>query len=180
MKRKKTGVKIFGFFLILGLFVALFFVVKASLLYIDPDFSFSFLSKYYDIDSIQAREVVDAFQKEGLPIGNIIEYQAENDPNGLLGKEHEYTQKVDFEDTLIEHKDNQIGLVGGTIEIFADIHDANIRYTYLDTIIHSSNSNDYLFLYNHILVRLDGAMTQEHAHQYESVLIRLKSKELQR
>ena len=34
--------------------------------------------------------------------------------------------------------------------------------------------------YNHILVRLDGAMTQEHAHQYESVLIRLKSKELQR
>lgn len=180
MKRKRTGVKIFSFFLILGLFIALYFVVKVSLFYIYPDFSFSFLSKYYEIDTIQARELVEAFQKEGLPIGNIIEYQAENDPNGLLGKEHEYIQKVDFEDTTLEDQRNAIGLIGGTIEIFANINDANIRYTYLDTIIHSSNSDDYLFLYNHVLVRLDGAMSQEHAHQYESVLIRLKNKELER
>jgi hypothetical protein len=81
--------------------------------------------------AVTAQAIVDRMKSLGLPVGDIASYDENTDPNQLLGRPHQYTQKANFTDTELDAPslDN-----GGTVEVFANADDAKARKDYIDAI----------------------------------------------
>ena len=62
-------------------------------------------------------EAFIAYLKEnGFPIGNVVVYTEETDPNKFLGRPNQYISKLNFSDTTLSP--NADNLNGGGIEVF--------------------------------------------------------------
>lgn len=62
----------------------------------------------------------------GMGLSGVVVYTATTDPNHLLGRQGEYTSKASWAGYA---NDNASG--GGSIEVFANVADAQARLTYL-------------------------------------------------
>lgn len=94
----------------------------------------------------------------------IARYNAETDPNRMLGRQHGYIEKIAF------------GAAGGdgSIEVFPNLGDAKARAEYIDTIGKASpalgDGYDYLNEKRFALLRLPREATPAQAAQWKTLL----------
>lgn len=123
--------------------------------------------------TLDAAGVVDALKAAGLPVGELVVYDATNDPNTLLGRPHQYTSKVNFLLTSIDRQTQDSIEIddGGSVEVFANSDDAAARFKYLDAITASSPLfTEYHYQQGLVLLRLSRELTPDVAAQYEAAL----------
>lgn len=115
-----------------------------------------------------SEEIVTAFKDAGLPIGTVQVYDANNDPNDLLGRPSQYTAKFNFADTRLEQPTDDV--VGGSIESFENETDLQNRAEYLKSITESTPMfAEYQYTNGLMLLRLDKALTPDQAAEYNKV-----------
>ena len=120
---------------------------------------------------VDAADVVNAFKKDGLPIGDQLVYTVENDPDKLMGRPGQYTSKVNFVDTTEQENMKVEILHGGSVEMFDNNDDAKNRFNYISKIAKSSPVFDeYDYVQGKILLRLSKNLPSNHAKKYEDTL----------
>ncbi|MDO9492850.1 hypothetical protein [Acetobacterium sp.] len=131
-----------------------------------------------DIAKMSAEEIVQTFQDAGFPIENIQVLTAETDKGELLGRPNQYTSKVIFEDARSDSPaagSATEGTAGGSVEVFDNAKDAQARYDYIQPITENAMFSQYLYLYENVFLRIDGALTPDQAAQYEAAFISLQN-----
>jgi hypothetical protein len=78
----------------------------------------------------RAKQLVAGLKQAGLPIGKVVCYTEETDPNNLLGRPGGYKEKCDWQDKLEEQPATD-DVVGGSFEVFSKPEDAAARAEYL-------------------------------------------------
>ncbi|URN85823.1 hypothetical protein [Acetobacterium wieringae] len=134
-----------------------------------------------DVTKMSAEEIVKTFQDAGYPIENVQILTAETDKGELLGRPNQYTSKVIFEDSRSNSPaagSATEGTAGGSIEVFNNAEDAQARYDYIQPITENAMFSQYLYLYENVFLRIDGALTPDQAAQYEAAFISLQNGEL--
>ncbi|MET7745495.1 hypothetical protein [Streptomyces sp. NPDC005385] len=98
---------------------------------------------------------------------------AENDPNALLGRPHQYTSKITFSDRRISG-DNVVGADkgdvsrGGAIEVFGTAADATARAKYIQSVTKSMSAlAEYDYVHGTVLVRVSHYLTPKQADAYK-------------
>lgn len=120
---------------------------------------------------ITAGAVVERLKTAGLPIGEIVAYTAESDPNKLLGRPNQYTGKANFHDTRLPATPDMSTSGGGSVEIFATEADTQARKTYVEGLGKQMPALvEYDYLAGRVLLRLSRALSPEQARQYEQAL----------
>ena len=106
-----------------------------------------------------------------------VVYNAQTDPNELLGTPNAYVSKAAFTDTRIDPAqadDTETGSIelGGSVEVFIDEADARARKEYLDQAIADLpiDVSEYSYLRGPVLLRLSRRLTPEQAAEYEAAL----------
>lgn len=103
----------------------------------------------------QARPALKASQiAERMDIGSFTAYTAVTDPNHLLGRQHEYTSKINW--------------AGGSIEVFPSAAYANARETYVQAFT-CPIGDGYDYLDGTALLRLACAFTPAQAKANEAL-----------
>ncbi|MCW2890748.1 MAG: hypothetical protein QOG28_2076 [Trebonia sp.] len=103
----------------------------------------------------QARPALTASQiAQRMGIGNITAYTGATDPNHLLGRQHEYTSKINWE--------------GGSIEVFPNAAYAKARETYVQAFT-CPFGDGYDYLDGTALLRLACALTPAQAQANEAL-----------
>jgi hypothetical protein len=98
---------------------------------------------------------------------------ADNDPNHLLGRPHQYTSKVTFSDSRIDASDvsglkKDDALRGGAIEVFGSNADAKTRAAYIQEVTKSLPIlAEYDFVHGVVLVRVSHYLTPKQAAGYD-------------
>lgn len=104
-------------------------------------------------------------EKEGQYMTNISNVTAENDPNKLLGRPNQYTEKITWSDSRSQNSN-----VDCSIELFKNKADADSRKKYLETVIKSMPMlTQYIEQKNNVLIRVDGVLTPSQANEYINV-----------
>jgi len=89
-------------------------------------------------EALTAEQVINYFALKDMPIGNVVIYTEETDPNNMLGRPGGYASKVNFEDerTLNEYTDTSSNAYkpNNTLEVFITEEDAKARYDYVETV----------------------------------------------
>lgn len=137
-------------------------------------------------DSIEQRKLVtnpsEAFVIERLQgidgIGELSAVTEENDPNGHLGKDGGYTATVYFASPLVDQSKVYGSSIiergtdgGGSIEVYANVDDANKRRDYLATFdggILASGSHTVI---GTVLVRTSNNLTASQQKELEGAII---------
>lgn len=113
-------------------------------------------------------EIVAAFKQAGLPIGTVQVYDANNDPNKLLGRPGQYTAKFNFADTRLEQPEDDV--TGGSIESFANDKDMKNRVEYVKSITEGTPMfAEYQYTNGLMFLRLDKGLTPDQAAEYDKV-----------
>jgi len=113
-------------------------------------------------------EIIAAFKDAGLPIGTVQVYDANNDPNTLLGRPGQYTAKFNFADTRLEQPEDDV--LGGSIESFENETDLQNRVDYVKGITESTPMfAEYQYTNGLMFLRLDKALTPDQAAEYDKV-----------
>jgi hypothetical protein len=106
-----------------------------------------------------------------------VVYNAQTDPNELLGTPNAYVSKAAFTDTRIDPaqaNDTETGSIelGGSVEVFLDEADARARKQYLDQTLAELpiDVSEYSYLHGPVLLRLSRHLTPEQAAEYEAAL----------
>lgn len=116
--------------------------------------------------TISLKQVVTAFEQAKLPVTKPVVYDAETDPNGLLGRPNQYVEKMNFIDPRDKKKRSDC-----TIEVFKDQADAESRKTYIDTIGKASSLfASYSYLHKNVLVRISFGVLPKDAEAYKQAL----------
>lgn len=114
-------------------------------------------------------DVIDAIVTEGIDLLDWTIFDAESDPNHLLGRPGQYVAKASFWDSRIG--DPERDDASGTIEIFRAERDLLRRMRYVEEIGQRMPMLlQYQFRKGLILVRLDKRFTPAQAREYEQVL----------
>jgi len=91
-----------------------------------------------------ALQIVQALKVHGMPIGQVYAYTDVTDLNHLLGRPGQYTGKTEFSDTRLPSIGDQGANLsvsdGGSVEVFANVTDAQHRFTYIQAISTSGNA----------------------------------------
>lgn len=119
------------------------------------------------LTKMTAEQIIQIYVDAGFPIKNVIVYTAETDATKMLGSPNSYTSKATFADTRVKETYAST-LVNGTVEVFNSAEDAQ---TYYDKVTTAPILPDTFFGYNYIfenvLMRLEGDLTPAQAKQYE-------------
>jgi hypothetical protein len=106
-----------------------------------------------------------------------VVYNAQTDPNGLLGTPNAYVSKAAFTDTRIDPaqaNDTEIGSIelGGSVEVFRNEADARARKQYIDETLADLpiEVSEYSYVHGAELLRLSRRLTPEQAAEYEAAL----------
>jgi uncharacterized protein YcfL len=115
------------------------------------------------VEKVTAQSVVDKLkEKESSYMIDITVVTAENDPNKLLGRPNQYTEKITWKDN--RSKDSQVDC---TVELFANKEDATARKTYIEGIIKSMPVlTQYIVQKDNVLLRIDGVLTPAQSKEY--------------
>lgn len=79
---------------------------------------------FMDKLSISTNKIVDRLAEKIPSITNVEHYSEANDPNGVLGKENQYTSKSSWMDSRLS---DIVEDYAGTIEVFRNTKDAELR-----------------------------------------------------
>lgn len=120
---------------------------------------------------LTAQLIVDKLKaKESNYMTDITVVTADNDPNKLLGRPNEYTEKITWKDNRA--KDSQVDC---SVELFANSTDATARNKYLTAINKSLPMlNQYMDQKDKILLRIDGTLTPDQSKEYTSIFDAIK------
>lgn len=75
-------------------------------------------------------EIVDALSASDLPITDLEVFDAETDPNSLLGRPGQYTVKISWEDGRLTDSIDP----SGTLELFPDAESMQMRADYIEEV----------------------------------------------
>ena len=113
--------------------------------------------------------IVDALSTSDLPITGLQAFDAETDPNSLLGRPGQYTVKVSWEDgRLTDSLDPS-----GTIEVFPDVESMQQRADYVEEIgRESSMLLQWVFTEDRTgaVLRVPSDLTPDQAAEYQAWL----------
>ena len=120
---------------------------------------------------LTAAGLVQAFIDAGLPLIHVIEYTSATDPNSLLGRPGEYTEKINwyderyFEDWMDDESPNL------TVEVFRNREEMERRRDHIQSLQEAMPilGGQYFFYSDTMLLRLSFDLTPESAAQYEEV-----------
>lgn len=119
--------------------------------------------------SISVNDVLQAFRAADLPLDEVVIYTEETDPNALLGRPHQYTQKASWDDRRADPTIRKQRLM--TVEVFASAEDLEQRRRYVEAITSSASVfAEYQYVHQNALLRLHHALTPKQAREYESAL----------
>lgn len=112
-----------------------------------------------------------------------VTYDATSDPNGKLGRPHQYSSKTAFDDTRVSNdpkaKDasregRRDGIAyGGTVEVFPTVEDAEAWVKYIDGVgkaLGSLVTPDYVYRQGAVVVRVSRLLTPEQAAGFEKAI----------
>ncbi|MFF0409045.1 hypothetical protein ACFYUY_01245 [Kitasatospora sp. NPDC004745] len=92
---------------------------------------------------------------------------ADDDPNKLLGRPHQYTSATVLVDSRIDSSTGSVDR-GAVIEVFATADDAKARFAYIDAIGKAQPLfAEQDFLHGAVLVRVAKALTPAQAAEYD-------------
>jgi hypothetical protein len=138
-----------------------------------------------------ARDLISGFKRAGLPVGKIVCYTDENDPNEMLGRPGGYVEKCDWSDKRHAEPDTtstdpldrelaegraeeDIDLIGGSIEKFETADAAADRAEYLKAFEGGgalSTGYTYNFEDSPLVLRIDTELTKTQAQAYHDALL---------
>lgn len=120
-----------------------------------------------------AMAIVEYLQASGIPIGDIVAFTEETDPNGLLGRPGAYIEKVTFKDERLPDQGLRLES-GGTVEVFRTEEDARERQRYLRTTSAGiSLATEYSEVAGPVLLRLSRGLAPDEAEAYFDALVAL-------
>ena len=129
-------------------------------------------------EQMNSLQAVDAFKSSGLPIGEVLSFDEATDPNKLLGRPNQYTQKVSFEDTTIEQPNPEFltegdqTFNGGTIEVFSTEEEALGRKAYVESMTSGMPMiQQYIYVNHTAVLRLEKDILPSVAKKYEAVFM---------
>lgn len=123
---------------------------------------------------LSASQYIEKLKESGHPIGLVVDYTAETDPNELLGRPNQYTSKSNFADTTIEQLD-PTDPDGGSVEVFKTKKDAENRKKYIDSIGESMPMlTEYNYINGTVLLRLSKSLTPDQAEKYKETFMEIK------
>ncbi|MFD9124208.1 hypothetical protein [Kitasatospora sp. NPDC059571] len=118
-----------------------------------------------------AQTITRQLTTKGLPVKLTVTYDATTDPDGQLGKPHQYVSRTAFDDTRVAdspkakedatgHRRDSISY-GGTVEVFASADDAASA---------GPAGPDYTYRHGAVVVRVSHLLTPDQARAYETAL----------
>lgn len=119
-----------------------------------------------------ATDYVNDFIGAGLPVGNVITYDENTDPNSLLGRPNQYTSRVSFADSRLEQDDNA-SPDDGSIEVFASKKNAEDRKIYVQAIYAAAPAfSEYMYTSSDglAILRISYDLSPIYAEEYNAVL----------
>lgn len=127
-------------------------------------------------DVVSAEKAVQAFKDNGLPVGQVIVYDEKTDPNNLLNRPNQYTQKVAFADTSIDQPDPEFlmddasPINGGTIEVYPTVDGAIKRKEYVEQVTESMPMlQQYIYVNDTAVLRLEHDVLPSDAEKYNEI-----------
>jgi hypothetical protein len=122
-----------------------------------------------------AEAVVAALKASGLPVGEVVVYTAETDPNKLLGRPGGYAGKAAFRDTRITSTGEIKVDSGGDVEMFTSEAGAKARADYVLGVVKVLPLvSQYVYHSGPVVLRLSRELTPDQAAAYETALKALK------
>lgn len=108
--------------------------------------------------TLKLNDVIKAFKAENLPLGQLEFFSAKSDPQQLLGKPNQYTEKAIWKTTeKIVH----------TVEAFASEADLQARKTAVEAAAQSgAQPKEYVYAHKNILLRLHQEMLPGTAERF--------------
>lgn len=103
--------------------------------------------------TVTAESLATHLRASGLPMAGYVAYTAASDPNHLLGRQNEYTSKINWS--------------GGSIEVFPTADEAQTRITYLKS-FGPPLGDGYDYISGSAVLRLFTALTPSQAKEYET------------
>lgn len=123
------------------------------------------------VKSPDAATIVQRLKAAGLPVGDVIVWNATTDPNHLLGRPNQYISKATFRDTRLPATTSPSVDAGGDVEVFANDADLQVRKNYIEAITKSSSLLvEYVFTFNVAMLRLGHVLTPDQAAEYQKAL----------
>ena len=121
--------------------------------------------------TLTATGLIQAFIDAGLPLIHVIEFTSATDPNSLLGRPGEYTEKINWFDERYFESWMDVESPDLTVEVFRSRADMERRRDYIQSIIDAMPilGRQYFFYSDTLLLRLPFDLTPESAAQYEEV-----------
>lgn len=123
-----------------------------------------------------AEDYLNALKDAGCGITEIKVWTEETDPNDLLGRPGNYISKADFMDVNVDPEDrvepvDELGLPGGTIEVFNNKSDCESRYKYLNAFDDAEMGiialKQYMYKSDNVILRVSYDLTPSQAEVYE-------------
>ncbi len=123
-----------------------------------------------------AKIAVAALTTSAPSVQAVKTYTADNDPNHLLGRPHQYVSKTAFTDARIqaadvEGEDGDSVTRGGSVEVFATAADAQARVDYIAGIIKNMPVfTEYDYVHGTEVLRVSKLLTPDQAKGLEAAL----------
>ncbi|NHC15156.1 hypothetical protein [Motilibacter deserti] len=117
-----------------------------------------------------ARKIVQMFHNGGAPVELAKEYDADDDPDGLLGEPGGYESKAAYRDTRVPDDEDPVA-AGGAVEVFELDADAQRR---LDELAARQAAGElrreHHFLHGRVVIRVSGSLDEYAAIELETNL----------
>lgn len=125
--------------------------------------------------SYTAEEIITKMKEDQeLPIDKVIVYDEKTDVNELLGKEGQYTSKINFSDTTALQIGGDDNPVGGTIEVFKNSKDAKARCAYIEAYTKALPIiQQYMYREGKYLLRIDKDIEKGLEEKYEKKFLKI-------
>lgn len=109
--------------------------------------------------ALKVNDVVKAFQTARMPLNQLDFYNAATDPDKMLGKPNQYTEKVVWQTKeTMKH----------AVETFANDADVQARKKVLEA--DKKFSGDFIYTHKNVLLRINKEMVPETAAKFEQIL----------
>lgn len=115
-----------------------------------------------------AEDVIEHLQAEGLPVVDVVVFDARSDPDHLLGTAHAYVGRAMWRDARLGRQGPVPSIArGGAVEVFADFGDLARRQAEVASAA-AGQERDYAV--GLVLLRLSAALTPGQAGAYLAAL----------
>lgn len=140
----------------------------------------------FELEGMNAQQVIEYLDEQGVPIYTFVAYTEETDPNDLLGRPGEYTSKASFVDEREAEEFDEMNSYlsgmegyepdylsyGGTVEVFASEDECAERLAYLESLSGTLfGNNEYMYQRQNVLLRVNYCLTPTQAQEYEAAFM---------